>query len=85
MLGQRGQLMKRKAVKSSMIRSIGYDPKKKLLEVEFMSRGVPGSIYHYFNIPKETHNELMKAKSKGSYFATTIKDIYTYEKKGGDK
>ncbi len=40
--------MDRTSVTSSNIRSIGYDPRSKILEVEFTS----GDIYQYFNIQK---------------------------------
>jgi hypothetical protein len=66
--------MLRKPVESSMIRSVGYDPREKVLEIEFNH----GGAYQYFNVPKSEYIALMKAESKGRYFLDEIKEIYHY-------
>ena len=66
--------MERIEVRSSDIRSVGYDKKMKTLEVEFKNK----SIYQYSEVPEEVYVELMEARSKGSYFAKAIKDNRYY-------
>ena len=55
--------MKRTAVESSMIASVGYDPDEHILEIEFNS----GAIWHYLDVPPEEYEGLMAAESKGRY------------------
>lgn len=69
--------MERKQVKSSNIKSIGYDEEKKLLQIEFRNTG---SLYEYSNIEKSMYEELMSAPSVGSYFIKKIKDLYPFKK-----
>ncbi len=66
------QTMQRVNVVSSNIRSIGYDPVRPILEVEFLN----GSIYQYFGVPQNLHHGLMNASSHGEY-------LDAYIKKGG--
>ena len=63
-------------VKSSNIKSIGYDSKSKVLEVEFHGF----SIYRYFEVPENIYHEFMAASSKGKYLMAKIRDRYRYEK-----
>ena len=49
--------MQRKALRSSSIHSVGYDPATQVLEIEFRS----GGIYQYFGVPAEVYQALMKA------------------------
>ena len=64
--------MKRKKVESSMIHSLGYDPKREILEIEFNS----GSVWQYVDVSKNVFSGLSKAKSTGRYFLDVIKDCY---------
>ena len=64
--------MDRLPVSSSNIASIGYDPDRKILEIEFLN----GSIYQYFEVPENIYAGLMSAGSHGRYFDA-------YVKKGG--
>lgn len=66
--------MKRTDVDSSMLDSVGYDEKKKILEVEFNH----GGIYEYYDVEKETFDDLINADSLGRYFINNIKDDYDY-------
>ena len=68
--------MERSAVRSKDIAIVGYDPASSLLEITF--RG--GGVYHYTNVPKETHAALMKAESHGTYFNQFIKDKFPCKK-----
>ena len=66
--------MNRDFVTSSNLRSVGYDTAESILEIEFHS----GLVYQYFNVLQHKYESLMRASSKGSYFAAYIKDIYRY-------
>jgi len=43
--------MERKAVRSTNVASVGYDPKSKVLEIEFKS----GGVYQYANVPEKRY------------------------------
>lgn len=64
--------MRRKPVDSSAITSLGYDPSRKTLEVEFQS----GNVYRYFDVPEDVYQELLGAQSKGRYFGSFIRGRY---------
>ena len=68
--------MIRQRVLSSNLKSVGYDDTENILEIEFKS----GSIYQYFDVPREIYDELMRAQSKGKYFWRWIRDEFEYEK-----
>jgi hypothetical protein len=68
--------MDRKAVSSSTIGAIGYDPKTLTLEVEFLN----GTIYQYFDIPESVHAEFAGSASHGQFLNTQIKGQYRYAK-----
>lgn len=77
--------MDRQEVKSSQIRSIGYNPETKVLEMQF----TPGSVYTYDRVPVEKHIGLMMSDSKGKYFAENIKcfpELYPFTRiRGTDR
>lgn len=64
--------MDRTPVRSSNIRSVGYDPASRTLEVEFHSDG----LYQYSDVPETIYQGFMRAASKGSYFHDHIKGRY---------
>ena len=68
--------MNRTPVSSSNLRSIGYDPNTRTLEIEFHD----GGIYQYFEVPTEIHDALMSASSHGKYFAANIKNSFGWQK-----
>lgn len=69
--------MDRTHVTSSNIRSIGYDPQSKILEVEFTS----GDVYQYFDIPKHLYDEFLRASSHGGFLNENIvRYNYRYQK-----
>lgn len=65
--------MKRTAVSSSNLISVGYDPNSKTLEVEFRE----GRLYRYDQVPQRAYDDLMNAQSKGSHFHRHIRDNYS--------
>lgn len=70
--------MMRRPVSSSNIRSVGYDPTTRTLEIEFNS----GAVYQYDGVPTTVHAGLMGASSHGSYFHQNIKGRYGDRKVG---
>jgi len=68
--------MQRENVESSNISSIGYDPRSRVLEVEFHG----GSVYHYLDVPSPVYDELMGAESHGKYLCSDVKGVYLYER-----
>ena len=61
--------MRRVALDSSVLRSAGYDPKRRILEAEFSD----GDVYDYFEVPKRAYDALLAAESHGEYFNRVIK------------
>ena len=68
--------MRREPVSSSNVRTVGYDPSSSTLEIEFNS----GGVYQYSGVPAHVHTSLLSSGSVGSYFASQIKDVYSYVK-----
>lgn len=60
--------MKRVALQSSSLRSLGYDPEQQILEVEFSS----GALYRYEAVPPEVE-ALLEADSLGRHFNQVFK------------
>ena len=66
--------MRRAQVDSSSIASLGYDPGRRLLEVEFHG----GAVYVYRAVPSHVRAELMSAESLGRAFNELVRDRYAY-------
>lgn len=62
--------MKREAVDSETIASIGYEPRRRELDLEFRESG---DVYRYFQVSAEEHSEFMAAESKGNYLNRMFK------------
>jgi len=71
--------IRRHHVKSTAIRSIGYDVGDWVLQIEFTG----GKVYNYFRVPPLEHAKLMKAPSIGAYVNSEIKPYYEYEEEDG--
>lgn len=56
---------------STMLASCDYDTKENELRVEFKN----GRIYTYVDVAVDTYNNLIGAKSAGSYFNSIKKDL----------
>ncbi len=65
--------MRRTAVDSSTMRSVGYNSAEKVLEIEFTS----GVVYQYLDVPVAVFEKLMRAESKGRYFNDETRDDFT--------
>jgi hypothetical protein len=68
--------MKRIAIISKVLKSVGYDEATGTLEVEFKN----GGLYEYIDVPSETYSQLMLAPSKGTYFGENIRDAYRFKR-----
>jgi hypothetical protein len=62
-----------------MLRSAGYDPEKKVLEVEFLN----GAVYEYHGVEMETWNKFNGAESKGKFFIAEVKPNFQCNKLKG--
>jgi len=65
--------MERKRVNSSRVRSVGYDERNQLLEVELSN----GTVYQYSRVSPEVHRRFMAAPNPTSYFDDKIAEEYT--------
>lgn len=59
-------------MRSSGLRSVGYDERSSMLEVEFVN----GHVYRYFAVPKAKFEALLSADSVGSYFNANIRERF---------
>jgi len=64
--------MQRQSVASRNVKSIGYAPVTRILEVEFLN----GSVYRYLGVPSSVYSGLMAASSKGTYLSQNVKSVY---------
>ena len=64
--------MEMQEVKSSQLKSVGYDPDAKRLAIIFQ-RG--DSVYFYDGVEGATHKELLEAESIGKHFNRHIKAL----------
>lgn len=64
--------MHRHPVASSSLSAIGYDAKRRLMEVEFLT----GRIYRYLDVPAEAWQALMAAPSLGRHYNECVRDRY---------
>jgi len=63
-------------VESSNLKSVGYDPTTRTLEIQFLS----GSVYQYSGVPAGVYEALLAAPSKGQYFHRAIRLTYPFKK-----
>ncbi len=61
--------MERQPVKSTNVKSVGYDAVEKVLEVEFKS----GGVYQYAEVQPEIYADLLKAESIGRYVSQVVR------------
>lgn len=68
--------MERKRVNASTIRSVGYDPGRQVLEIEFTS----GSVVQYSGVSPEVHRRFASSPSPGSFFQDQIDENFPSRK-----
>lgn len=61
--------MERQPVKSTNVKTVGYDTKEKTLEVEFRS----GGIYQYAGVQPEMYADLLASESIGRFISQVIR------------
>ena len=66
----REHAIERTPVRSSALRSVGYDQEQRVLEIEFTN----GAVYQYFDVPAEVYRGLMAAESHGGYFHQRVRN-----------
>jgi hypothetical protein len=65
--------MDRKRVNSSRLRSIGYDEKNQVLEIEMSN----GQVWQYSKVSPEVHRRFMAAPNPTSFFDDKIAEEYS--------
>ena len=65
--------MERTRIHSPGLRAVGYDPARRLLEIEFPD----GSVYQYERVPPDLHRRFLAATSKRSFFEDNIEEVFT--------
>jgi molecular chaperone DnaJ len=68
----------RRPVSSSNLRSVGYDQRGMVLEIEFLN----GSVYQYFAVPLTAYESLMSSPSKGRFFNQYIQPRFPFQRVG---
>jgi hypothetical protein len=71
------RFMKRYPASSDAVRSVGYNPKKQIMEVQFRN----GGVYQYFDIEEDTYEEfVLSAPSMGRFMHDRIIGYYDYQR-----
>jgi hypothetical protein len=68
-------MQRQPVIGSTSLRSAGYDPKAKTLEIEFTT-----GVYEYTGVPDYVYQDLMDAESKGEFVAEFIKGRYPFKR-----
>jgi len=71
-------LLERTFVKSVILRSVGYDDAKKILEIEFCS----GLVYQYAGVPPKIYADLMHSGEIGKYFSEKVRPRFQTKQVG---
>ncbi|NIO40760.1 MAG: KTSC domain-containing protein [Burkholderiales bacterium] len=64
--------MDRRTVNSSKIRSVGYDERARVLEVEHSD----GSVYQYSGVSQEVYRRMMSAPTMASFYQDRIEEEF---------
>jgi hypothetical protein len=65
--------VERRKVSSSKIRSVGFDERARILEVEH----IDGSVYQYSGVSQEMHRKLVAAPSIVSFYQDRIEEDFS--------
>jgi hypothetical protein len=68
--------MERKRVNSSKLRSVGYDEKSSILEIEMSN----GQVFQYTGVYPEVYRRLMAAPNPTAFFDDKISEEYSAKK-----
>ncbi|MEX1364290.1 MAG: KTSC domain-containing protein [Nannocystaceae bacterium] len=69
--------MEREPVESTALASVGYDPRRRVLEIEFRSSG---KVYEYLDVPETMHAWLMRVPDKGGLFNRMIEGKFEFRR-----
>lgn len=61
---------------STLLKAAAYHTQFGVLELTFHS----GDGYHYFGVPAQIYNQLLRAESKGRYFNSQIRNRFKFTK-----
>lgn len=64
--------MERKRINSGTLRSAGYEPRTRVLEIEFTN----GDVIQYTGVGEDLHRGLMSSASAASYFRDRIEEDF---------
>lgn len=67
--------VRRTAVPSSAVKSVGYDEKTRELEIEYRN-----GTYRYYPVPKQLFEEMMRSDSIGEFVEQRIKGRFIYRR-----
>jgi hypothetical protein len=67
--------MNRIPISSKILKTIGYDSARLMLEVKFR---ITGKVYAFYDVTKEEFSRLISAKSIGNYFNAHIKRRFQF-------
>jgi lysyl-tRNA synthetase class 2 len=65
--------VERQPLASSLIRTVGYDPAARILEMELFDGD---RTVQFFDVPESTYAELVSAHSPGTYYTDSIHDVF---------
>ena len=68
--------MTRTEVKSSHLKSVGYDPSTETLEIEFYN----DQVYQYQGVPARVFQAFLNQDSLGQFFSKFVKNKYKTKK-----
>ena len=68
--------MRRIRVRSSHIRSVGYNKDQSCLEIKFKNR----EVYQYHDVPVDVWKGLMASMSKGQYMHKNVRGKYKHKR-----
>src|SRR5262249_61856297 len=61
-------------LQSTTLATVIYDEAREVLQLEFLSR----ALYQYLGVPREVHEALLSAPSKGRYFNKPIRGRFPF-------
>ena len=70
--------MNRKPLKSSKLRTAGYDEGLRVMEIEFVN----GDVYEYKSVSPELYRQLMSSPSPNSFFEDKIEESFSGKRIG---
>lgn len=57
---------------SRLLAGMAFDHDRSILQLEFRD----GTVYQYFQVPRQTYQDLWQADSKGAYFNHHIRSVF---------